>query len=108
MGNHKVTITPNHDTPRTNDRGTTGSIQGTTNGRGIMGTTETPTTIQRRQPSVAGRTTYSHITPHHKVGTQTIQSFSHHQDTGSSDVPTSPSRTVEHTPGVSHGPPHTL
>jgi len=48
MGNNEVTITPDHHAVRTNDGSLTGSIQGTADGRRVMGTTETPATVQGR------------------------------------------------------------
>ncbi len=108
VGNNQVAATPDHHKDGTDDGSMTDGIQCTTMGRRVMGTMETSTMVQRRRSGVARGMKHSHITPHHKVGTQTIWSLSHHQSTGTGDISTPSSRTVEYPPGVPHGSPYAI
>src|SRR6266404_1017744 len=108
LGDNKVAVTPDHHAPRTDDRGTTSGVRCTSNSRSLVGTTSTPSTIPEGRTSVAGRTEYSHVTPHRKVSPETIRTLSHHQSVGTSHIPTPTSRTVDHPPRVSCGSSHAL
>src|SRR6266404_8430381 len=108
MGDNEVATTPNHHTPRTDDRGTTSGVRRASNGRSLVGATDASATIPEGRTSVVGRTEYSHVTPHRKARPETIWSISHHRSIGTGNIQTPSPGTMEHSSGVSCGSPYTI
>src|SRR6266404_4879566 len=108
MGDNEVATTPNHHTPRSDDRSVTSGVRRAADGRSLVGTTGTSPTIRKGSASVARRAKHSHVTPHRKASSETIRPLSHHQSIGTSHIPTPTPRTVEHSSHVPCRSPHAI